>query len=51
MKRAQTFTYEEWGAMQDLDISEHKKYFPGDDTMSNYGMIDGGIVKIDYGQL
>jgi hypothetical protein len=51
MKRAETFTYEEWEAMIDTDIREHKKHFSGDDTMSNYGMIDGRIVKIDYADL
>ena len=36
--------YDQW------DISEHKKYFEGDDTVSNYGVLDNRLVKIDYGQ-
>lgn len=25
-------------------------YFPGDDKPDNYGLLDGRVVKIDYGQ-
>jgi hypothetical protein len=34
-----------------LNCDEHIKYFPGDDTVSNYGKLDGRLVKIDYGEL
>lgn len=33
------------------DVTEHMRYFPGDDKVRNYGMLDGRVVKIDYGQL
>jgi hypothetical protein len=32
-------------------LSEHSKYFPGDDDICNYGLINGKIVKVDYGSL
>lgn len=31
--------------------SEHLQHFPGDDTISNYGMLDDKLVKIDYADL
>lgn len=49
MKRVKTLSFDEWDKIEDVDISMHKKYFEGDDTMSNYGFLDGKIVKIDYG--
>lgn len=30
------------------DISEYKKYFGGDDVISNYGYLNNKLVKIDY---
>lgn len=33
------------------DWSAHKKWFPGDDKVSNYGILNGRLVKLDYGQL
>lgn len=33
------------------DCQEHKIYFKGDDTVSNYGFLDGKLVKIDYADL
>jgi len=35
--------YTEW------DCSEHIEHFGGDDTVSNYGILSGRLVKIDYG--
>jgi len=32
------------------DISEHIAQFPGDDKITNYGMLNGKVVKFDYGQ-
>lgn len=32
-----------------FDMSEHIKYFPGDDKPNNYGLLNGKIVKLDYG--
>lgn len=40
--------YDEWDKW---DISEHRKHFEGDDTVSNYGILNNKLVKIDYGQL
>lgn len=31
-------------------MSEFLDYFPGDDTVSNYGILNGNLVKLDYGQ-
>lgn len=50
MKRAKTLSFEEWDLI-DPDCSEHRKYFAGDDTCSNYGFLDGRLVKIDYADL
>jgi hypothetical protein len=53
MKRAQTLSYEDWEGLWAAGygfIDKHKKHFPGDDTVSNYGILGGKIVKIDYGQ-
>jgi hypothetical protein len=33
-----------------FDCTEHIKHFEGDDTISNYGILKGKLVKIDYGQ-
>jgi len=33
-----------------FNISKHKKHFKGDDTVSNYGILQGKLVKLDYGQ-
>lgn len=35
----------------EIDKSEHKKHFPGDDHNHNYGIIDNRVVKIDYGNI
>lgn len=48
MKRAKDLPY---GIFSDKLIATHKEYFPGDDGWGNYGMYQGRIVKIDYGQL
>jgi hypothetical protein len=34
-----------------FECVEHVDQFPGDDTESNYGVFEGRLVKIDYGQL
>lgn len=34
-----------------FDNKEHIKYFKGDDSISNYGILKGRLVKIDYAQL
>ena len=49
MKKAKTYSFDEWDNIE-VDISNHIKYFPGDDTMSNYGYLNDKLVKIDYGQ-
>lgn len=33
------------------DCSKHKECFGGDDTISNYGVLQGRLVKIDYANL
>ena len=33
------------------DCDEHMKHFKGDDTISNYGILRGKLVKIDYADL
>lgn len=49
MKRADRFTsIEEW---EKINISNHLKYFKGDDTIDNYGIINNRVVKIDYGNI
>lgn len=47
MKKADLLTIEQW---DNLSIDEHKRFFPGDDTLSNYGRLNGQVVKIDYAQ-
>jgi hypothetical protein len=32
-------------------IEEHVEFFEGDDSINNYGVLEGRIVKIDYGSL
>jgi len=49
MKRATPLTLEDWEKI--YDITEYKKHFGGDDTMSNYGYYKGSLVKIDYASL
>lgn len=34
-----------------FDFKEHIKYFKGDDSIYNYGILNGKLVKIDYGSL
>lgn len=41
----------EWEEYDKFDWSEHKRWFPGDDKVKNYGILDGRLVKFDYGQL
>lgn len=48
MKRAVPLTIDQW---ETTYIPEHKKHFPGDDTLSNYGYLSGRLVKIDYADL
>ncbi len=48
MKKAFPLTRDQW---ENTYIPEHKKHFPGDDTMSNYGTFENRLVKIDYGEL
>lgn len=50
MKRAKVFTWDEWDAME-YSNDEHMKYFKGDDTISNYGVFENRLVKIDYADL
>lgn len=33
------------------DCDEHIKFFKGDDSISNYGILSGKLVKIDYADL
>jgi hypothetical protein len=49
MKKAKPITIEQWEAI--TDISEFKKHFGGDDTMSNYGYYKNRLVKLDYADL
>lgn len=53
MKRARLISESYWHTLSmEKDFKEHLEFFPGDDTMSNYGILDDRqIVKIDYGQL
>jgi hypothetical protein len=48
MERARPLSRADW---EWVTVPEHKKHFPGDDTMSNYGWMEGRVVKIDYGEL
>jgi hypothetical protein len=48
MKKAIPLQRSEWDTTY---IPEHKKYFKGDDTISNYGWLDGRLVKFDYADL
>jgi hypothetical protein len=50
MKKAKTLTEREWEEMPYF-ADEHRKHFLGDDTISNYGIFEGRLVKIDYGEL
>lgn len=50
MKKARTFSWEEWEKMEYF-IDQHRAHFSGDDSVSNYGVLDNRLVKIDYGQL
>lgn len=50
MKRAKLLTEKEWIGDNNT-IEEHIKYFAGDDTISNYGLINGRLVKIDYADI
>jgi hypothetical protein len=49
MKKAKPVTREQWEII--TDISEFKKHFGGDDTMSNYGYCENRLVKLDYADL
>lgn len=51
MKRAETFKGEEWDLSTLHSIEEHVKQFGGDDGVSNYGILNDKIVKIDYADL
>lgn len=48
MKRAVPLTQDLW---ETTFIPEHKRHYPGDDTLSNYGYLNGCLVKIDYADL
>ena len=48
MKKAQKINKADW---QKMDITEHVKYFKGDDTHQNYGTINRKLVKLDYADL
>lgn len=50
MRRAEPITQLMWVENKWI-IKEHRLHFGGDDTISNYGLLDGKMVKIDYGQL
>ncbi len=50
MRKAETMSWEEWEKSEWYN-DQHRKHFPGDDTVSNYGILNGRLVKIDYGQL
>ncbi|MEO6302174.1 MAG: hypothetical protein ABIP51_03270 [Bacteroidia bacterium] len=50
MKRAKLLTEQEWGEGE-WAVKEHIQNFRGDDTISNYGIINKKLVKIDYGEL
>jgi hypothetical protein len=49
MRKAETAIFYEDG--REFDFSKHIAEFPGDDKPSNYGFLEGRLVKIDYGQL
>lgn len=52
MKRAEPITATVMGECGNKPgIAEHKRVFPGDDTQSNYGILNNRVVKIDYGEL
>jgi len=52
MKRADSLPQMlNWGTKESTLIDEHLEYFAGDDTVSNYGLLNGKIVKIDYADL
>lgn len=46
MKRVKVLSDEEY---LKADISKHQEFFPGDDKSDSYGLLDGRVVKIDYG--
>lgn len=46
MKRVQQFDEND---KELIDLSEHIRCIPGDDKITNYGMLDGRVVKFDYG--
>lgn len=46
MERAEIINREDW---DNINIEEHIKYFAGDDTLGNYGILNNKVVKIDYG--
>lgn len=48
MKKAKQLTEKEFS---EHSFGEHLQWYRGDDTISNYGMLEGKIVKIDYGDL
>lgn len=50
MKRAEPLTRDQWDLVCNL-LDEYQKYFAGDDTMNNYGILDSKLVKIDYADL
>lgn len=50
MRRAKLLSSEEWDAMP-YYTDQHREYFIGDDTISNYGVLDDRLVKLDYGEL
>lgn len=50
MKKAKPLTVEQWKE-NTYHIDQHKEHFPGDDTVSNYGIYEGRLVKIDYASL
>ena len=35
----------------ELDTSQHRRFFPGDDHTCNYGFYKGRLVKLDYGSV
>ena len=46
MKRAEPLGWEDEDKYY---ITDHIEHFPGDDKITNYGLLNGKVVKFDYG--
>ena len=50
-KADKVLSFDEFEALPEVELAEHLRTFPGDDTGPNYGLLNGRLVKIDYGNL